>query len=97
VNTYSKLLVVLVMMMAGAPALADLQPPPTRTLIPVCNLFAEKSDGSWSPKAPVTMNGPNGQVSMLPGISFRPGTLLLGQLDLGALLDRQCRGEEAQS
>jgi hypothetical protein len=93
----SKYLVALVTLMAAAPALADLQPPPTHTLIPVCNLFQPKSDGSWSPKSPVTMNGPNGQVSMLPGISFRPGTLLLGQLDLGAMLDRQCRGEEAQS
>jgi hypothetical protein len=97
VHACSKLLVVLVTLMAGTPALADLQPPPKRTLIPVCNLFAEKSDGSWSPNRPVTMNGPNGQVSMLPGTSFRPGTLLLGRLDLGALLDRQCRGQETQS
>jgi hypothetical protein len=87
----------LMTVMAAAPALADLEPPPTRTLIPVCNLFQPKPDGTWTPKAPVTMNGPNGRVSMLPGVSFRPGTLLLGRLDLGALLDRQCRGEEAQS
>jgi hypothetical protein len=93
----SKFLVVLVTLMAAAPALADLQPPPTRTLIPVCNLFQPKSDGSWSPKAPVTMNGPNGQVSMLPGTSFRPGTLFLGLLDLGAQLERQCHKGEVQS
>ena len=95
--TCSKLLVALVTLMVAAPALADLQPPPAHIQIPACNLFGENSDGSWSPKTPVTMNGPNGQVSMLPGTSFRPGTLLLGRLDLGAVLERQCRGEETQS
>jgi hypothetical protein len=93
----SKFLVVLVTLMAAAPALADLQPPPTRTLIPACNVFEEKSDGTWSPNRPVTLNGPNGQISMLPGTSFRRGTLFLGLLDLGAQLDRQCGKGEVQS
>jgi|ERR1700739_324954 hypothetical protein len=95
--TCSKLLVALVTLVAAVPALADLQPPPTRIQIPACNVFEEKHDGTWSPNRPVTMNGPNGQISMLPGISFRPGTLFLGLLDLGAQLERQCHKGEVQS
>jgi hypothetical protein len=94
--TCSKLLVALVTLMAAVPALADFQPPP-RIHIPTCSVFEEKSDGTWSPKRPVAINGPNGQVSMLPGTSFRPGTLFLGLFDLGAQLERQCHDGETQS
>jgi hypothetical protein len=95
--TSSKLVMALATLMAASPAVADLQSPPSRTLIPACNFFEVKPDGSWTPKSPVILNLPNGQISMLPGTSFRRGTLFLGMLDLGAQLERQCRGSEVQS
>jgi hypothetical protein len=94
--TFPKLLVALVMLMVTAPAFADVQPL-TRIPIPACNVFEEKSDGTWSPNRPVILNGPTGQISLMPGVSFRSGSLLLGPFDLGAQLKRQCRGEGAQS
>ncbi len=56
----------------------------------VLSYFRRNPDGSWTVTAPVTVNGPNGSISLSPGISFRRGVAFQG-LDIAAWLDSQYR------
>ena len=55
-----------------------------------CTAFVRNPDGSWSPTRPVRIESPNGSVQIGPGAAFRPGALMFG-MDVGALLERDCR------
>jgi hypothetical protein len=76
--------------MAALPALAfgqqpsSAQPPPAKQTVK-CADFKHNEDGSWSPVAPVTING----VMMSPDVSFRAGAQM-GGVDIGAMLDKKC-------
>jgi len=75
-------------MKSGA-AMAQLQQPQQQQTIP-CNAFQKNPDGSWSPTRQVTISGPNGQGTMNPGVSFRPGVAFMG-IDMATALEQQCR------
>ena len=52
-----------------------------------CAYFQRNSNGSWTQRSPVTINGQTLNVS---GVRINPGTII-GGIDLGAVLNRQCR------
>lgn len=55
-----------------------------------CSNFRHNEDGSWTPVSQFTITNQNGsQVSMGPGVSFRPGVQFSG-IDLATLLNQQC-------
>jgi hypothetical protein len=51
-----------------------------------CAYFQRNSNGSWTQRSPVTVNG---QTLDTPGVRINPGTIV-GGIDLGAALNRQC-------
>jgi hypothetical protein len=51
-----------------------------------CAYFQRNSNGSWTQRSPVTING---QTMDTPGVRISPGTII-GGIDLGATLNRQC-------
>jgi len=55
-----------------------------------CQDFQHNEDGSWSPLKPLSVGGPNGPVKISPAVRFRAGVLFFG-VDLGSILDKQCR------
>lgn len=54
-----------------------------------CSDFHQNQDGSWSSNRPVSIAGPNGQVQIGQGASFRPGVAFNG-IDLATYLNQQC-------
>jgi hypothetical protein len=56
-----------------------------------CGAFRRNLLGSWSALRLVTIQGPEGPISMRRGRTFRLGDYYKG-LDLAALLERNCRG-----
>jgi hypothetical protein len=51
-----------------------------------CGYFQRNSNGSWTQRGPVTVDG---QTLDTPGVRINPGTIV-GGIDLGAALNRQC-------
>ena len=51
-----------------------------------CAYFQRNSNGSWTQRSPVTVNG---ETLDTPGVRINPGTIV-GGIDLGATLNRQC-------
>lgn len=49
----------------------------------------QRSQNGWSPRTPITISSPNGQVSVGPGVSFSRG-VVFGGVDLAAMLDQAC-------
>lgn len=54
-----------------------------------CSAFQRNPNGSWTSIKSVTINGPNGQIQISPGMTFIRGVLFMG-LDLAAWLDENC-------
>jgi hypothetical protein len=52
-----------------------------------CAYFQRNSNGAWTQRSPVAVNG---QTLDIPGVRINPGTII-GGIDLGAALNRQCR------
>jgi hypothetical protein len=76
-------------MAAAAAALAQ-GPGPLTKRIP-CDAFKKQDDGSWRPTRDVNVELPDGTVLTVgAAVSFTPGTPIRG-LDLGAVLDKECR------
>ena len=48
--------------------------------------FVRNANGSWSPRQQVTIQGPNGAVTLSPGVSFTRGVSFNG-LDIAKLCD----------
>jgi hypothetical protein len=78
--TKKLLLAMAVALLPVLPAMADTIP---------CSVFQKNPDGSWSAKQQITITGPNGQVTISPGVSYRPGVAFMG-IDLAAQLEQQC-------
>ena len=55
-----------------------------------CQAFKMQPNGMLAVVQPVTITGPNGQVSMGPGMSFGPGVAMMG-LNVYELYQRNCR------
>jgi hypothetical protein len=55
-----------------------------------CADFQHNPDGSWTPLTAMTINAPNGQIEIGPGVSLTAGLPILG-LDLAAKLDENCK------
>jgi hypothetical protein len=51
-----------------------------------CAYFQRNSNGSWTQRSPVTVNG---ETLDTPGVRINPGTIV-GGINLGATLNRQC-------
>jgi hypothetical protein len=51
-----------------------------------CAYFQRNSNGSWTQRSPVTVNG---ETLDTPGVRINTGTIV-GGIDLGATLNRQC-------
>jgi hypothetical protein len=59
-----------------------------------CQAFQRNVDGSWSPNGIVNMTVDGALVVIGPGLTIRPGSLILGKvggLDLGAKLEADCK------
>lgn len=84
------LLVLTIAILPALPVMAQLLQPaqPQISTVP-CDAFQHNPDGSWSPLHRVTITGPNGQVTMGPGVAFRPGVAFMG-IDMATVLNRQC-------
>ena len=54
-----------------------------------CEKFGKNADGSWAPKEPVEIFGPNGRLDFTPGETYRKGETKAG-LDTAQLLDANC-------
>ncbi len=54
----------------------------------VRDLLTEHSDGSYEPKQNITISGPNGKVSLNPGVRFRAGVKFMG-IDIAEILDQE--------
>ena len=50
--------------------------------------FIKHDDGSWEPMLPIKMEGPNGELTLLPGIKFKKGFVYMG-MDIAALLEEE--------
>lgn len=55
-----------------------------------CSAFRANSNGSWTTIARVTIPGPNGQVTLDPGVTVTPGVAFNG-LDIASWLNQNCR------
>jgi hypothetical protein len=55
-----------------------------------CADFQHNPDGSWTPLTAMTVNAPDGQIEIGPGVSLAAGLPILG-LDLAAKLDQNCK------
>jgi hypothetical protein len=55
-----------------------------------CSDFRESDNGLWTPNHHITINGPSGEVTISPALSFRAGLAFMG-VDLGTMLDQECR------
>lgn len=54
----------------------------------VRDLLIEHSDGSYEPKKPITITGPQGKVMLNPETRFRPGVKFMG-IDITEILDME--------
>lgn len=50
--------------------------------------FKRNDDGSYSVIKPVVIEGPNGKISLNPGITFRRGVAFMG-IDIAKILDEE--------
>ena len=48
--------------------------------------FVQNADGSWSPNKQVVIEGPNGTITIGPGMSFRKGVQFMG-VDIAEVLE----------
>lgn len=55
-----------------------------------CRAFRPNPDGSWTVVQPVTIPAENGLIELSPGATF-PRRVAFGNLDLVALVERNCR------
>ena len=55
-----------------------------------CADFQHNPDGSWTPLTAMTINAPNGQIEIGPGVSLTAGLPIMG-IDLAATLDQNCK------
>ena len=53
-----------------------------------CDAFVKHANGCWSPTRQVTINTSSGNGSISPGMTFRTGTLFMGNLP--EMLNQQC-------
>jgi hypothetical protein len=56
-----------------------------------CEAFQKNPDGSWTSIQAVTINGPQGEVQIMPIMTFFPGEPYNG-VDVATWLDQQCPG-----
>jgi hypothetical protein len=74
----------------GAAAVLPAQAQPAQDLSALkCADFRHNSDGSWSPVREVTIQYPNGIVSVAPQVSFPAGGTYMG-VALAQMLNQRC-------
>ena len=82
-----KMLALGIVLLPALPAAAQSQP---QTTLVACDPFQKNPDGSWSPLRQVVIAGPNGPVTVSPGMSFWSGVAFMG-IDLALRLEQQCK------
>jgi len=50
--------------------------------------FQKNDDGSYSVTKPVVIKGPNGEINLNPGMTFRRGVMFMG-IDIAKTLDEE--------
>ncbi|MBI2067418.1 MAG: hypothetical protein HYT77_05340 [Deltaproteobacteria bacterium] len=53
----------------------------------VRDFFVQHADGSYEPKQQLTLQGPNGKVTLGPGVRLRAGVRFMG-IDILEILDQ---------
>ncbi len=80
---------------AGPPVLLVPLPAPPGPYQPrpslQCADFKRSPGGGWSALSPIRLPGPQGPVQLLAGQSFADGDYV-GGMDMGSVLERDCRG-----